>query len=461
MSSPTPVPNAPRTIPPWRAAPRNVRIGQAVFWIAVYVLLAAFPLLVLLLGPVPPGGGRWWDFSLALGFAGLAMVGLQFVLTARFRRATAPFGIDIIYYFHRWAAIGGVALIVGHYVILRARYPDALGALNPLEAPWHMTAGRLALLLFLGLIVSSLWRKRLGLEYDRWRVWHGVMAVAAVVLSGAHVAAVGYYTGAPWKKIVWGGYTGMWLLLLGYIRLVKPLSLLRQPYQVTAVQAERGDAWTLTLEPRGSRVLAFRPGQFAWLTVGSSPFRAREHPFSFSGSASEPTALRFTIKELGDFTRTIKHVPVGATAYVDGPHGVFTTDYHQDAPGFVFIAGGVGIAPIMSMLRTLADRGEVRPLHLLFGNSSWDRVLFREELEALQNRLSLTVVHVLQEPPADWTGSSGILTPDIVRAALPAQAHSFTFFMCGPKPMTDSVQHTLRELGIPLSRIHLELFDMA
>lgn len=454
---PAPSPRSPACAAP----PVTHQWSRAVSWTAVYLLLAAFPLLVLLLGPVPAGGGRWWDFSLALGFAGLAMMGLQFALTARFRRATAPFGMDIIYYFHRLAAIGGVALVIGHYVILRTRYPDALGALNPLAAPWQMTVGRLSLMLFVGLIISSLWRKTLGLEYDRWRFWHGVLAVVAVILAAAHVAGVGYYTQTPWKRVVWGGYTGMWLLLLGYIRIVKPWALLRHTYRVTEVRAERGDSWTLTLEPVRQPRLKFRPGQFAWLTLGRSPFHAREHPFSFSGSAEDPVALRFTIKELGDFTRTVRHTPVGATAYVDGPHGVFTTDYHPHAPGFVFLAGGVGIAPIMSILRTLADRGDQRPLRLIFGNATWDRVLFREELEALQSRLNLTVVHVLQQPPPGWPGAVGVLSREVVEKALPPEARANTFLLCGPKPMTDSVQQTLRAARVPLSRIHLELFDMA
>jgi len=451
------------TMPPVvsRALATRYRRAWAVAWIALYLLLAVFPLLLLLLGPVPRGGGRWWDFAMALGFAGLALIGLQFVLTARFRRATAPFGMDIIYFFHRWAAVGGVSLVVAHYAILKVRHGDALGAANPLTASWHMTAGRVALLILVGLVVSSLWRKQLRLEYDRWRLWHGVLAVVAVLLAAAHVVGAGYYTHAPWKRVVWTGYTGMWLLLLGYIRIIKPWSLLKRPYRVTNVRAERGSSWTLTLEPEGHALMKFRPGQFAWLTLGRSPFRAREHPFSFSGSAADPQALHFTIKELGDFTRTIKHVKVGERAFVDGPHGVFTTDFHPNAPGFVFIAGGVGIAPIRSILRTLADRGDTRPLRLVFGNATWDRILFREELEALPGRLNLAVIHVLQEPPPGWSGPAGVLSPQVVRQAIPAEVRPFTFFMCGPKPMTDSVQRTLREMGIPLAQIHLELFDMA
>ena len=72
---------------------------------------------MLLLGRMPKGGGYWWDFAMALGFGGLAVMGLQSALTARFRRATAPFGVDIIYYFHRLVAIAGFGLVVAHYVI--------------------------------------------------------------------------------------------------------------------------------------------------------------------------------------------------------------------------------------------------------------------------------------------------------------------------------------------------------
>lgn len=430
------------------------------WWIIAYLLLAAFPLLLLLTGPVPKGGGLAWDFAMALGFAGLAIMGLQFVLTARFRRATAPFGIDIIYYFHRWAALGGFGLIVAHYLILRLRHPAALGSADPRIAEGFMTAGRVALVLFAVLILTSLGRKWLHLEYDRWRVGHAVMAVMAVALAGWHIRGAGHYTAETWRGALWTGYTALWLAVLAYIRVVKPLQLLRSPYRVIDVRPERGRAWTLTLQPMREPMAAFQPGQFAWLTLDRSPFRAGEHPFSISSSAAQQPVVQFTIKELGDFTRTIRHTRVGAIAYLDGPHGVFTTDAWPQAPALVFIAGGVGIAPIMSMLRTLADRGDRRPLLLVNGNRRWEDVLFREEIESLTSRLALRVVHVLHEPPADWLGATGILSAPVIRAALTPDIANGVYFVCGPKPMSDSVQRTLRGLGVPLNRIHCELFDM-
>jgi predicted ferric reductase len=421
--------------------------------------MVAFPLLILLRGVLPKGGGFWWDFAMALGFGGLAMLGLQSALTARFRRATAPFGVDIIYYFHRWAAIAGVGLVFGHYVILRMKYGPAIGPMNPRAAPWHMTAGRAALLLFALLIFTSLWRRRLGIEYDRWRLAHATMAVAATLLAMAHIWGVGHYTAAIGRGLPWALFTLLWILLVVYVRVGRPWTLLREPYRVLAVRKERGRSWTLTLEPEGHMGMKFSPGQFGWLVLRASPFRAREHPFSFSGSAAGRT-LQFTIKELGDFTRTIGQVRPGELAYVDGPHGVFTIDRHMEASGFVFVAGGIGIAPIMSMLRTLADRGDRRPLRLVYGNRRWDDVVFREELDALRARLNLVVIHALQEPPVGWTGAKGILDPSVIRAAIPDDAVASVFFVCGPKPMSDSMQLSLRRLGVPLYRIHRELFEM-
>src|SRR5690606_38238613 len=98
------------------------------------------------------------------------------------------------------------------------------------QAPWYMTAGRVALALFLLIIVTSLWRKPLRIDYDRWRILHAVLAVAAVLLALWHVAAAGYYTNAPAKRALWGGYTLGWVALLVPVRLLRPWRLLKTPY---------------------------------------------------------------------------------------------------------------------------------------------------------------------------------------------------------------------------------------
>ena len=432
----------------------------AVCWLCVYLALVLTPLFVLLIGPVPPGSGFWWDFSMALGFTGMAMMGVQFFLTARFRRANAPFGIDIIYLFHRYLALMILALIFIHYFIIRIANEQALGAINPLQAPWYMTAGRASMILLALLIITSLWRKSLRIHYDEWRMLHIGLAVAAFLLALGHIEGVGYYIDAPAKRWFWTGYILFWFLLIVYVRLIKPWLMYRRPYRVTEVRHECCNSWTLALEPEGHEGMFFKPGQFGWLTLRESPYHIKEHPFSFSSSAAHHGQVEFTIKELGDFTRTIKQTRVGEIAYLDGPYGVFSVDQYPEAPGYIFIAGGIGVAPIISMLRTLADRHEHRPLYFIYGNNRWQDVIFRKELEALKEHLNLQLIHVLNDPPPEWKGESGFVTKKTLQKVLPINAQKYEYFLCGPKPMTDAVQQGLHELHVPLGKIHFELFDM-
>jgi len=131
-----------------------MQLGRAAFWIAVYLGLVLAPLFVLLVGTTETNAGFWWHFAIALGFAGTAMMGVQFMLTARFKRAMAPFGIDIIYYFHRYIAVVALGLIVAHPVILVSDNPAVLGFLNPVRAPWQMTAGLASILALTALMIS-------------------------------------------------------------------------------------------------------------------------------------------------------------------------------------------------------------------------------------------------------------------------------------------------------------------
>ncbi len=434
--------------------------SSAVLWVGVYLTLVSAPLILLLVGEVPPGAGLWWDLSMALGFAGMAILGVQFALTARLRNATAPFGIDIIYYFHRLAAYVGIALVLAHFAIVWLRYPDALGALDPFEAPAYMSAGRIALVLFLVVIATSIWRKPLRIDYEHWRIMHAVLATLAFLMAIVHIQGVGYYTEAPWKRILWMGYTLFWVLLIVHVRIVKPWRMLRTPYRVVDVRPECGACTTLVLEPEGHAGMRFQPGQFAWLTVRGSPFRFEEHPFSFAGSAELAPRLEFSIKALGDFTRTVGDIEPGETAYLDGPYGVFSVDRYPHAEGFVFVAAGVGVAPILSMLRTLADRGDRRRLVLIDANRHWDDVLFRDELETLRERLDLKLVHVLSRPPDGWQGERGHVDAALLARVLPEGAAGVEFFLCGPKGLCDAVQQALHERGVQAGRIHFELFDM-
>jgi predicted ferric reductase len=436
--------------------------ARAAIWLGIYLAVVVLPLFALLPDADSTGRGFWRDFSLALGYAALAMFGVSFALTARFRRATAPFGIDIVYYFHRYLALLALAIAAAHYLILRIANPAALGAADPRIAPAYMSAGRIALLLFVVIVTLALARRVLRFEYDRWRISHAALATTAVALAIWHLLGAGNLLDRPWKQALWAAYGLFWLALLVWVRLLRPWRLAQRPWRVTAVRPERGRVHTLVLEPPADARLSFAPGQFAWLTLRASPFAMREHPFSIASSAHRPRGdepIELSIKALGDFTATIEDVRPDEIAYVDAPYGNFSCDRHPHAQRFVFVAGGIGIAPFMSMLRTAADRNDRRAFVLFYGNRVWERVAFREELERLVQRLDLRVVHVLQEPPADWRGERGFVTRELLARHLPPDDAQTEYLLCGPTPMTSSVERALTALGVAAARIHSEIFD--
>lgn len=436
------------------------RVLYGTFWIVIYLILVLAPLFVLMVGPARPGGrGFWTEFSVTLGFAGLAMMGLQFLLTARYRQLTAPYGIDVVYHFHRQISLVAFVLIVAHPVILFLTRPETIALLDIFNAPWRARFGVLGLLVLALLIATSIWRIQLRISYEPWRISHGILATAAVTLAMGHVVLVGYYVDSPGKRALWLTLGAIWIGSLLYIRIFKPLIMVRRPYLIEAVKPERGNTYSIVLRPDGHKGMVFKPGQFAWLTVWSSPFAIMEHPFSFSSSAMQTDCLEMSIKELGDFTSKIKTIKPGTRAYLDGPYGVFSID-DNFAPGYVFIAGGVGITPVISILRTMADRSDQRPVLLIYGSRSWEEVTFREEIEELKDRLNLDVVHVLEIAPDEWEGETGYVTADLLARYLPQNRFELEYFICGPDPMLNAVEAALERLGISLEQTQAERFNL-
>ncbi|SCK23866.1 Predicted ferric reductase [Variovorax sp. HW608] len=428
-------------------------------WAAIYLLFILAPLLALLAGAMPPARDFWTEFSVALGYSGLAMMGLQFGLTARFRHVTEPWGEDVIYHFHRRISLTAVALVVVHPAILVAAGSDKLAMPESLsEVPMGAVFAVLSLGSVVLLVIMALWRVRLKISYEFWHASHIVLAVAAVGGGLLHMVGWGFYLADPWKRALWISMTIFWIALLFYVRLIKPLFMLRRPYRVTEVRPERGDTTTLVMHPDSHAGLRFRPGQFGWLTLWGGPFRITGHPFSFSSSAeAEGGRVEMTIRNLGDFTQGIAKVPVGRRVYLDGPYGAFTIGHPADM--HVLIAGGIGITPMMSMIRTLADRGDKRPLILLYGGKDLESMTFREELDALSRRIDLTLVYVLSQPSQGWTGETGYIDADLFKRHLPPHYADHEYFICGPDVMMDAIEAALSEMKVPISKYHSERYS--
>lgn len=428
-------------------------------WLVLYLLIVLVPVFLMLAPPAPSGRGFWLEFSIALGFIGLTQIGLQFLLIARFRRLTAPYGIDVILRYHRQIAVVAVAAILLHPLIIVIDNPSRLRMLNPVGGNWASRLGLLAVAALVTTVIVSVYRERVGLNYERWRALHIALGVTAIASAQAHASLAGLYTNTRWKQAVWIGMAAFMVGLVLYLRVVKPFRQRNYRWRVAEVRRERGSTYTLALEPVGEHAMRFEPGQFAWLKLAHSPYTLDEHPFSFSSSAERTDRVEFGIKALGDFTSAIGDVPPGTRAFLDGPHGAFSIDRYP-APGYVFYAGGAGITPFLSMLNTMADRGDPRPVLLVYADRTWERVAYREELDVLRQRMSLDIEYVLERPPEGWTGESGFITSDLLERVLPREDYSRFHLICGPPPMMEIVMTVLREHGVPPTRIQLEKFAL-
>jgi predicted ferric reductase len=202
-------------------------------------------------------------------------------------------------------------------------------------------------------------------------------------------------------KGLWAVYIVLLLGLTLRYRLLLPILRWRHPWEVVRNEAERGHVRTLTIRPVGHPGFFFEAGQFAWLLTGHTPFSWAQHPISFSSSAEIPSnnEISFSIKALGNWSGgVVPSLAPGKRLWLDGPHGVFSLDRAQGS-SYVLIGGGIGVSPLLSMCRTLADRGDVRPVTFFYGAPRWEDVSFREALETLKTRMNLTLIYVLEEAP--------------------------------------------------------------
>lgn len=432
--------------------------ARLIRWAAVYLLFALLPLILLLIPPRPPARAFLIEYGVGLGFVALALMGLQFVLTGRFRGIAASLGLDTMLQFHREAGIVASLLVLGHVIVLLLHRPAYAAFLDPRVDAMRALALWILLVCLLLILVLTLGRRRLGLPYEWWRATHAVLAATVLFIGTVHVFRVGWYISIPWRQAIWGGLSVVAIALLMHVRVGKPIRARSRPYRVADVRAERGRAWTLVLEPAGHHGLRFEAGQFVWLSFEPSVLSIQQHPFSLSSSAAAPERVELTIKELGDFTSGIRNTQPGAAVFLEGPYGAFTLP--AEARRAVFIAGGVGITPIMSILRTLSEQNDDRDLTLLYATGSPDSTIFLDDLPTFAGTLKLRVLHVFERPPEGWTGERGMITEELLGRHLPADDRDLHYFVCGPAPMMDAVERMLAQRGVPMDRLHSERFDI-
>ena len=199
----------------------------------------------------------------------------------------------------------------------------------------------------------------------------------------------------------------------------------------------------------------FFPGQYVDITVpGTDEVRS----FSMANtSARESRQLEFVINIYPDglFSHFLdSKLKVGDRLKVSGPFGVFTL---RDAPDtdLVFVGGGAGMAPILCLLRSMAERGINRKAVYYYGARRRGDLCFEDELRALEQMLpSFRYVPALSDD--EWEGETGLITDVVARhEADLSRTHAY---VCGPPPMVEAAVPLLTRLGVPEKHVYWDKF---
>jgi propane monooxygenase reductase subunit len=233
------------------------------------------------------------------------------------------------------------------------------------------------------------------------------------------------------------------------------IALKTQTMRVQANEALTHDIRRLVLS--GDEALTFKPGQYVDITIPGS-----EDVRSFSMANLPGGELEFMIKVYpdGKFSSLLSSggLKEGDEVEVTGPYGVFTLRDKSERP-LLFVGGGAGMAPILALLRAMAEKGTERPAVFYYGARGPRDLFVLEELADLEQRLpNFRFVAALSDCPEDeeWEGERGLITDVVIR--LEKELGEVDAYLCGPPPMVDAALAALDQGGVPESRIYYDKF---
>lgn len=399
----------------------------------------------------------------------------ELVISARPKFIEKYFGLNRFYQFHGAAAIVAIALSFLHKQLEDAIWGGFLHTARQI--------GDIAFILFIALAVFSLifmtgavvrrvpplasirhWLEKSHFINFRWTVWLHNANVIAVILIFIHV----FILSAFYQQNFWicGIYTLYFMIAFGsyvYHKVLKNSLVRGHKYTLAAVREESDNIHTLVFTPERGAVPPFKPGQFVFLRLLGGGVPKEAHPFSITSSPADRSQLSVTIKSVGDYTNAIPSLSTGIRAVFEGPYGVLGNSTFRSKADLVLIAGGIGITPMLSILKNLSEKDRERRVMLLWNISTKKDFIFRQTFSAIAEQMPrFTFVPILSKEK-NFQGETGRLTQETI-ARLLADYHipidRSHYIVCGPPKMMASVIHSLQTLHVSRKNIHFENFSL-
>jgi predicted ferric reductase len=441
-----------------------MRVLLAATLVALLLLILAFALTIPFAFESP---SMWYKFGIEkvslrtgkmLGLAAGLLILLQLPLAGRLKFLDRIFSLPGLIRQHRmhaWA-IAILALVHPLCVLL----PEGT-LIVPLEMRyWPEWIGVGLLVFILSQLVVSQWRQSMGIAFHTWMWLHRIAGLAIAALLVVHVLYVSESfseDGLPRLAVVVAA--AAFLLLWLWVRSAW-LRVRRKPFLVSRVEPTGSDCTCVELTPTSQSLFSYVAGQFAWVFFESERVLPEPHAFTLSSTPSRPGMLQFTIRACGDWTRTVGELSIGDRAFIQGPFGRFGHLYTDPDRELIMIAGGIGITPMLSMLRFMADHGDPRPVTLIWSNRGKEYVGFADEMEDLAAKLTgLRMIPIFTRKP-EGGERSGRLDRQSLETMLSDCSRRSAIFLCGPPQMMRQISTDLKTLAFPVRSIFTEAFGL-
>ena len=415
----------------------------------------------------------WMDqVSSNLGMLAFNIILLEFLSTGRIKIISKLLGIDWVLQVHQLFARTAVLLLVVHPFMYslpgRPAYSPGPANESYLGLSSNSFISGLVGLIILGMMVGlAITRNKSESKYETWRATHAIMAIAVALLGFHHTIHAGRFAQEPSMHLYWQVALGLAMLSIAWVYLVRPMIQSMNAYQVVSIKEKSHHIWELVIQHGRNKIASYKAGQFAWLKIGSAA-PLYENPFSIAScSDGQSSQMKFLIKDVGDFTHQVTELKVGDKMYVDAPYGNFGHDiFSSQSNEIILIAGGVGIAPIASLLGKMAENEQGRftdkKIILIYGNRITEQIIDTHQMVNLNSLKQFELIHVITEPDASWKGLTGVLDKTSLEKILKSSdinINTAQYFVCGPAVMIDSVENALAELGVSLNQIDSEKFQ--
>ncbi len=419
--------------------------------------------------------GNWYSFfhsySLAM-FCGILSYGyfcVTLTLAGRLRWCDRLYGHDRVLVFHGGLACIALLLALLHWIFKRLYFPET-NLQVALGISGLFLFGLVILMTVVFMIKTPLNRfcltagilnktvQRFPIDYTVLKLLHNLSTVALLVIL-IHVFLALPVQESLVRTLLMGTTGGIALLVFIYHKCIRPAVCYIRAWRVCTVRRLSPTITEIEMAPCGNSRVSHKAGQFCYFRFLSSACGKAEHSFTIS---SAPGSInRFiTVKDLGNYSAKLAHLEIGTKALIDGPYGLFTP--RPSSIPLLFLAGGIGITPFLSILRDYQKNHPGRKIQLIWSVHKPEELIASEELLAIQQTCDFLEVAIKVTGglnPVTGKQDGRVDAPFLESRLKKLGEDEATVYLCGPESFRLECIQNLHSLGIRSSRIHFEKFS--